>query len=118
MAPTGQTADGTWQLGVRRTIAGFSVEEAWATGLELIAEDDAASEATSLTDLVVARFQYTQAGWDRHAILQLRVSDAAGGATIAIHLEKLPDEAAREGLLTTWTERLEGLQPAGDAQAD
>lgn len=116
MAPTGQTADGTWQLGVRRTIAGFSVEEAWATGLELMSEDEAASDPTSLTDLVVARFQYAQPGWERHAILQLRVSDAAGGATIAIHLEKLPDEHAREALLAVWTDRLEGLRPAGDAQ--
>lgn len=118
MAPTGQTADGTWQLGVRRTIAGFSVEEAWATGLELIAEDAAASEATSLTDLVVARFQYSQPGWQRHGILQLRVSDAAGGATIAIHLEKLPDAAARDALLAVWIERLEGLQPAGEPRTD
>lgn len=118
MAPTGQTADGTWQLGVRRTIAGFSVEEAWATGLELVAEDAAASDPTSLTDLVVARFPYTQPGWERHGILQLRVAEAAGGATIAIHLEKLPSQDARETLLATWTARLEALRPAGDAQTD
>ncbi len=72
MAPTGLTKDGTWQLGVRRTAPGWSLQDGWDAGLELIEADPAASEATSRTEPVVARFRYELPAWPAHGTLQLR----------------------------------------------
>jgi|tagenome__1003787_1003787.scaffolds.fasta_scaffold19264706_2 hypothetical protein len=109
---TGQTADGTFELGVRRTFAGLGLDEAWRQGLALVEQDPAAGPARSRTDGEVARFPYRPDGAPRDATLQLRVLEAATGATVAIHVEGLPDAATRAALLERWTAAVEGLGAA------
>jgi hypothetical protein len=109
MSPTGQTADGTWEIGVRRTLD-VSPEEAWLRLPELLAGDDAVGEQRSVTEGVVTRYAYRPAGWAHDSTLQLRVLPAAGGrATVAVHHERLPDAAAREEMRRHWTAAVEAL---------
>jgi hypothetical protein len=108
MSPPGQTADGTWEVGVRRTFPGVDVDEAWRIGLALVEGDPATGAARSRTDGEVARFVYRAPEWARDSTLQLRVLESATGATIAVHHEGLPDAAAREQMRERWTAALDG----------
>jgi hypothetical protein len=109
MTPTGQTADGTWEVGVRRTLD-IPPEQAWRRLPELLAGDDAVVEQRSVTEGVVARYAYRRPGWAHDTTLQLRVLPAADGrATVAVHHERLPDAAAREEMRRRWTAAIEAL---------
>lgn len=129
MTPVGQTANGTWELGVRRTFE-LEHDEAWALlaspdGLHtLLGADDAAlevgstfvdsggaqCEVRSVTANQVARIAWRLPDSEAASTLQLRVIPAATGTTIAIHHEGLPDQAARQHLLERWTAALELLR--------
>jgi hypothetical protein len=112
MTPTGQTADGTWEVGVRRTID-LDPAEAWRRLPSLLAGDEAVGEQRSVTEGEVTRFAYRRPEWERDSTLQLRVLPASGGrATVAIHHERLPDAAAREAMRERWTGALEALAAA------
>jgi hypothetical protein len=103
MTPTGLTADGTWQLGVRRTFP-ITPEEAWALVERVFLAE---GEVRSITPGTVVRLAAAPAG----STLQVRVTPAATGTTIGIHHERLPDAETRERLLTRWTALLEDLRP-------
>lgn len=92
MTPTGQTADGWWEIGVRRTAA-LDNDSAWRL-LRTLAEDDDVS-VRSETPGTVLRATYQPAGWADPSTLQLRVLSAATGSTLAVHHEHLPDEQTR-----------------------
>lgn len=113
MSPTGQTADGTWEIGVRRTIPGVGLDEAWRLGLEIVEGDPATGAARSRTDGKVARFHYRPPDWEHDSTLQLRVLPAARGTTIALHHEGLHDAAARERMRERWTAALEEVRSRG-----
>jgi len=108
MSPTGQTADGTWEVGVRRTLA-LEPGEAWDRALAAIADDPASGEPTSITAGTVARMPYERDGWPSRSTVQLRVIHATTGTTVAIHHEHLPDAAAREQMHDHWRALLDGL---------
>ena len=108
MTPIGQTADGRWQVGVRRT-AHTDPATAWRLLREVLDEDDHVSEIRSQTPGTVVRAAYRKAGWDRDATLQLRLLSAAMGTTLAVHLEGMPDAAARAEMRARWTATLERL---------
>ncbi len=108
MSPTGRTADGTWQFGVRRTIP-LDPAGAWARLDALLERDDAVGETRSETPGVVRRLTYQMPGWPAPATLQLRVMPTATGSTLAVHLEQLPDAAARDAMRDRWKDALEGL---------
>jgi hypothetical protein len=108
VSPTGQTADGSWEVGVRRTLP-LDLDEAWNRALAVIADDPAAGEATSITQTEVARFPYTREGWPRHSTLQLRVIPAAAGTTVAFHHDRLPGAATREQMHDHWLGVLDDL---------
>lgn len=108
MTPTGQTADGTWEIGVRRTFP-ISVEEAWARLPLLLEGDGAVGDIRSLTPKVVMRLQFYPSGWNRSSTLQLRVIPAATGTTVAVHHEGLPDQASRREMHQHWSDALDRL---------
>ncbi len=128
MTPVGQTADGKWQLGVRRTFP-LEPNEAWVmlaspTALRtLLGADGAVLEAgrtftdgehtqcevRSVTPNQVARISWRPPGWEATSVLQLRIISAATGTTIAIHHEGLPDQPSRQRLLERWTAALDRL---------
>jgi len=121
---TGRRADGTWQLGVRRTVAA-PLDFVWQSlvddptallgvAVHLVPGATGAGDAggpevrvRSLTPRVVTRLAWREAGWERWSTVQVRVLPAATGTTVSIAHEGLPDEAARSRLLPRWTERLE-----------
>jgi hypothetical protein len=107
MSPTGQTADGWWQVGVRRTAA-LDGDAAW-TLLRTLLEDRAVRGVRSETPGRVLRAIYQPAGWAAPSTLQLRVMPAATGTTLAVHHEHLPDAEAREAMRRHWTDVLERL---------
>lgn len=122
MSPTGRTADGTWQVGVRRTLA-LDPARAWTLLPSLLGPEDAvlspgrsfttpdgvACTVRTVTPGTVARLSWRPPGWPEPATLQLRVIPAATGTTLAVHHERLPDAAAREALRERWTAALEAL---------
>lgn len=122
MTPTGQTADGTWEVGVRRTLA-LDPEQAWALlpallgapgaalepGHAFTTPDGVACAVRTVTPGEVARLSWQPDGCAQPSTLQLRVIPAATGTTVAVHHERLPDAAAREALRERWTAALEGL---------
>ena len=57
----------------------------------------------------MVRAAYRKAGWDKDATLQLRVLPTATGTTLAVHLEGMPDAAARGEMRARWTATLERL---------
>jgi hypothetical protein len=107
MSPTGQTADGTWEVGVRRTLP-LDPETAW-TVLRTLLDDEHVRGVRSETPGRVVRATYQPPEWEHPSTLQLRVLPAATGSTLAIHHERLPSADAREALCRRWTEALERL---------
>jgi uncharacterized protein YndB with AHSA1/START domain len=110
----GETADGTFQLGARKTIA-VSPEVLWneiRSALEFQpASHGASGEVTTLEEGSHLRMRWSEPGWESHSILQLRVeSTAPGRSVLSVHHEKLPDAASRETLLERWKSVLAGMQ--------
>lgn len=108
MTSTGQTADGTWEIGVRRT-APLEPHAAWQWLRGLLDADAAVGNIRSETPGEVVRASYQPAGWTTSSILQLRVIPAASGTTLAVHHERLPDGGAREAMRQHWTNVLDRL---------
>jgi hypothetical protein len=108
MNAIGRTADGTWEVGVRRTFP-LAVAEAWELLPSLLKDDPAVGATRSSTPNKVMRLSYRGDGWERDSTLQLRVIAVASGVTIAIHHEGLPDAARREAMRQRWTAALETL---------
>jgi hypothetical protein len=108
MHVTGQTKDGRWQFGVRRT-APLDEAAAWNALVDLVARDPDAGEVRSTTAGSVARYPYRLPAWDEAATLQIRVLRSATGTTLAVHLDGLPSEAARNAMQERWTAALETL---------
>lgn len=110
-SPVGQIADGSWEIGVRRT---FPVDraEAWALVSALLEDDPAVGEVRSVTPEKVIRVNYQPAEWTQGSTLQLRVMPAVTGTTVAIHHEGLADAAARETMRRHWTAALERMRPS------
>lgn len=106
MSDTGQTADGWWEIGVRRTAA-LPPEKAWQLIRTLVETDDV--RVRSETPGTVLRATYQPAGWAAPSTVQLRVLPAATGSTLAVHHEHLPDEQTREAMRVRWTTALEQL---------
>lgn len=108
MSPTGQTADGWWEVGVRCTLP-LGLASAWTTLRALLDDDDAVRSIRSETPGRVLRASYQPAGWPDPSTLQLRVLPAATGTTLAVHHEHLPDSEAREAMRQHWAAALERL---------
>ncbi len=108
MSPTGQTADGWWEVGVRRTLP-LDQASAWTLLRALLDDDAAVRGVRSETPGVVVRATYQPTGWDDPSTLQLRVLSAATGSTLAIHHEHLPDAETREAMRQHWTSTLQRL---------
>ena len=109
MTPTGQTADGTWEVGVRRTFP-LGVEEAWRLLPSLVAGDPCLGATRSSTENEVMRLSYRCQGWANDSTVQLRVIPAKHGVTIAVHHEGLPGPAQREVMRERWTAALGALE--------
>jgi len=108
VSPVGQTADGWWEVGVRRTIP-LDRTSAWTVLRALLDAEDAVLGVRSETPGHVLRARYQLAGWAEPSTLQLRVLPAATGTTLAVHHELLPDSKAREAMRQQWTSALEQL---------
>lgn len=131
----GQTADGRFQIGVRRTV-GAPVPEVWALlvgrpGIWLGpgAPEPAAGatyrvgphgdtpgtrgEVRVFTPEVRMRLSWHPDGWVEAALLQLTVTEAAAGrTTIGAHMEGLPDTRTREVMRAHWRRILADLAAA------
>lgn len=55
------------------------------------------------------RMRYQRDGWKTPAVLQVTVTPKANGASLHVHMEKLPDAATREAMRAHWTDVLETL---------
>jgi hypothetical protein len=117
--PIGLANDGSFQVGSRRTYP-VDVGTAWRTinsteGAAFLTGHKAALRAdssvevgdpcfavTTFIPLSHLRMRWRRSGWEGDSILQVRVLKARGGATIAIHQEKLGDEGKRAEMLAHW----------------
>jgi hypothetical protein len=108
MSPAGPTADGLWEIGVRRT-AELDHDTAWNLLRSLLDGDDAVRGILSETPGSVVRASYQPRDWIAASTLQLRVLPAATGTTLAVHHERLPNSQAREAMGRLWTDTLERL---------
>jgi hypothetical protein len=111
MSPIGQAADGTWEVGVRRTLP-LDAETAWTVLRRLLDEDEHVRGVRSETPGKVVRAAYQPAEWPSPSTLQLRVLPAPTGTTLAVHHERLPSAEAREAMRRHWTEALERVSRA------
>jgi len=101
VTPTGQTADGWWEVGVRRTVP-VDRASAW-TALRALLDDAAVRGVRPETPGTALRAAYQPADWDAPSTLQLRVLKAASGTKLAVHHEHLPDAHTREEMRQHWT---------------
>lgn len=108
MSPAGQTADGWWEVGVRRTLP-LDLTSAWAALRALLEDDGAVRSIRSETPRSVVRATYQPEGWTNPSTLQLRVLSVPTGSTLAIHHEHLPDSDAREAMRQHWTMNLQRI---------
>ena len=132
----GETADAGFEVGVRRTVAA-TADEAWeliTTRPELwlgegasVAFDKgavydvppgddgpgASGEVRVVKPGDRLRMTWQPEGWPAPATLQVTLSESAPGRTaIGIHLERLPDAAAREAMRSRWRDALERIATA------
>jgi len=131
---TGLTKDVGWELGVRRT-AHAPLETTWAfltgdglpiwlgdTLLPSVAHepyetpDGTHGVLRSRIDGQRVRLTWQPAGWEHDSTLQLTVLPAASGTTIAFHQERLAGPDERETMLEHWTQVVERLVDALDAE--
>lgn len=108
MRPVGQTADGQWEVGVRRTVA-VDIETAWTRLRSLLEDHDAVRAIRSETRGEVVRASDRPRSWSEPSTLQLRVLPADSGTSMASRHEHLPSAAAREAMRERWTVALDRL---------
>jgi hypothetical protein len=110
----GQMSDGSFQLGVRRSMPVGSEDlwrevraqpELWHT------REGRAGEETTLVEGSHFRMRWGEADWPRPSILQLRVLPAsrADESVLSVHQEKIPSAELREELITHWKSVLAAL---------
>lgn len=111
----GQTADGGFQIGVRKTIPVDPAEawrrlvspqgvRAWLGNGTLPLEakstyrtrDGAEGEMRVVKPGAQLRLTYRPEGWDSPSTIQVRILPAATGTTVSFHEERLPAAAERE----------------------
>lgn len=124
----GLTNDGTYQLGIRRTLP-VDIQTLWrklvsAEGMELFTGIAEAAEADAIglrrladdglqTELAVfaqgshLRMRWRRPGWKNDSTLQIRVLRAVRGTTLSVHQEGLSDAAMRAELLTHWEKAID-----------
>ncbi len=126
----GQTASAGFEIGARRTFP-VTAARAWSLllspqglriwlgsissldvtrGARFRTEDGIRGEVRTVTSGQRFRMTWQPAGWSEPSTLQVTVIPAGGGATIAFHQEKLPDEEAREQMRARWQQVLDRLQ--------
>lgn len=126
----GQTADGAFQIGVRRTLP-LAPDDAWrlvtsaegvrawlgdAPGLALekgatyAAADGAVGEVRVAHPGSHLRITRQPPGWVKASTLQVRVLPAGARATISFHEERLPAAADREARRRHFEAALDALQ--------
>ena len=109
MRPVGQVQDGSWEVGVRRTLA-LAPCDAWRELVTILDGDGAVHATRSQTPGSVMRVEYRHPTWAAESTLQLRViATDDGRSTLAIHHEGLPDAAAREAMRAYWSSALERI---------
>jgi uncharacterized protein YndB with AHSA1/START domain len=127
----GQTADGTFQIGVRRTLPvppdaawalttspegvrawlGDAPDLALAKGQRYAMADGAAGEVRVVQPGSHLRITRQPAGWARPSTIQVRVEPAAGGrAVLSFHEERLPAAEDREARRRHFEAALDALQ--------
>lgn len=126
---TGETAEGDFQVGVRRTVD-FPSEQAWellgsaegvaawlgrAPGLELEEGDRYATEAGAEGEVRVVsgthvRLTWHPQGWPRPSTVQVRVQPRGDRCVISFHQEKIPDAEAREARRAHFRAALDRLE--------
>jgi uncharacterized protein YndB with AHSA1/START domain len=123
----GQVADGTWQIGVRRTFP-LSAEQLWHAllspegtsiwlggplaleeGTEFTLENGTTGKVTVYRPGSHLRVRWQPAGWERASVVQIRVIAARTGTTVSFHQEQLPDAAARAAMKAHWEAVIEQL---------
>lgn len=120
----GQTQDGMFQVGVRRTI-GCAAPTLWlfltspdgtaiilgegsdidhfAPGITGNLSGGGSFKVTTFRESSHMRMRYQVPGWERHSILQVRVTAKGDDATtLTFHHERLPDARQREDMRTRW----------------
>lgn len=132
----GETADAGFQLGVQRSVA-TTAAQAWALvtsrpdlwlgeGASVAFDEgaryvvppaDGAPGASGEVRVVKPgdrlRMTWHPEGWAAPATLQLTLAESRSGTTaIRVHLERLPDAAAREAMRECWREALERIVAA------
>ncbi len=102
----GHVADGSWEVGVRRTLS-LEPAAAWHELVSVLDGDGNVRDTRTETPGSVKRLGYRRPGWPADSTVQLRVIAAGNGrSTLAIHHERLPDAAAREAMRAHWTSEL------------
>lgn len=123
----GFAKDVGWEMGVRRTVAA-PLDAVWdhllgpglaawlgavqlphAAGGAYRTADGVTGEVRSFTPRRRVRLTWRPADWPHDSTLQLTVLPAATGTTIAVHQERLADEAERVRMLAHWTAAVETL---------
>jgi hypothetical protein len=110
----GQVADGTWQLGVRRTVP-VPRATAWHLVRDRLLDSDEHFEVRSERVNQRLRLRCEGPVLPAGSTLQVTLSEAARGTTIGVHHEGIPDEQRRNELRDAWRRRLEQLR--GDIAA-
>jgi uncharacterized protein YndB with AHSA1/START domain len=126
----GQTADGAFQVGVRRTLPmahddawrlvtsaqgvrawlGETSGFAWEKGAAYATPGGAAGQVRVFKPGSHLRMTWRPPGWARPSTIQVRVLPAGGRTTIAFHQERLPGAAEREERRRHFEAALDALQ--------
>jgi uncharacterized protein YndB with AHSA1/START domain len=133
----GQTQDGSFQIGVRKTLAA-TPQQAWdlitsAEGLKLwLGEagdfrlekgrsfettDGAQGEVRVLNPGGHTRLTWRPRGWRRASTIQIRVIPSGERTSISFHQENLPDAEAREAMRRHWQQVLDEMEKSLGGEA-
>ncbi|MDQ1545656.1 MAG: hypothetical protein QOH69_560 [Actinomycetota bacterium] len=129
-APTGQTKDAGWEVGVRKTVDA-PVDVVWTfllgAGLPLWlgnailtlekgaayeTDDDISGTVLSYTEGHRLRLSWRPEEWNHDSTLQLTVKEAVTGTTIAFHQERLSGREERKIMLGHWKDVVQQLDDA------
>lgn len=133
--PVGLTADAGWQIGVRRTVShpaerlwellterpevwlgdGVSVAFDRGEAYEVPARDGQPGVSGRIGVVRPGhrlRMTWQPDGWAQPATLQITLLAARTGTTVAVHLDRLADAAARERMRAHWTAVIERIDAA------